>query len=174
MQSNKGMRKKMISEQRKKKQKEGFTWTPKRSSPIFLEPLRLPLSPAASSGSCIRHIPAASFLADTEAWGGASFFRPTSSSGSPPTLLSLTPSWIFHLNKGVSGLLRFPVCPPARLRRVDGVRGWRRVALRSGWRSESGEGAAMAGGNGRRGRVESPEIFIGSGEYWPFEEYPAR
>lgn len=27
----------------------------------------------------------------------------------------------------------------------------------------------MAGGNGRSGRVESPEIFIGGGECWPFE-----
>lgn len=145
--------------------KEGlkFTWS--------LKPTRLPWSPTANSGSCSRHSPAASFLADTVGGGGGGsvFRRSSSSSGSPPPWFLSLSSAIFNLDEGVSGLLRLPAGVPLLLKRVSGVLGFRREVFRCGRRSKSREGA-MPAANGGGCRWESPEIFIVAGKYRPFKE----
>lgn len=104
------------------------------------------------SGNCSLQSPAASFLADM---GTSLPFLPFLVSLRAPSSLSSSRSYwslrlslssslssIFHLSKGVSGLLRFPDGNPARFNRGKPEA---RVFLRalgglSSWRSESGSG----------------------------------
>lgn len=157
---------------RKKKSK-------KRVFFIFtLNPNLLRVSPIPISGRCSRHNPAASLRADTATSVCFFAFRqvlrpnlagvePWSSSSSVVRSLSFL-SWIFHFNRGVSGLLRFPPGAPYLLNRVPGVFGLRRWNGFGGWRSESGEGFRDFEVMPTGGWCDLPENFIFSGESHPF------
>lgn len=123
------------------------------------------------SGNCSLQSPAASFLADM---GTSLPFLPFLVSLRAPSSLSSSRSFwslrlslssalssIFHLSKGVSGLLLFPDGNPARFNRgkPDARVFLRALGGLSGWRSESGSGNVGLLGFFIDLLMASPEIY---------------